>query len=104
MHKGQVIKRVVKESGISITQLAAKLGKSRQWLYNVFDSDQVSFDAILEIGKVLHYDFSSDFKQLKKYVISEPSNIAEEESVNYWKQKYIDLLEEYNKLLKSIKR
>ena len=104
MHKGQVIEKAVKESSITRTQLAKKLGKSRQWLYNVFESSQVSMDVILEIGKAIHYDFSKDFKQLKNYSVKTNLSVAEEDNVDYWKQKYILLLEEYNQLLKNKKK
>jgi plasmid maintenance system antidote protein VapI len=104
MHKGQVIQKAVKESGISITQLAKKLKKSRQSVYNIFDSQQVPLDMIIEIGKAIHYDFSKDFKQLKSYSSQSDATIAEDSNVEYWKQKYITLLEEYNQLLKSKKK
>jgi transcriptional regulator with XRE-family HTH domain len=104
MHKGQVIQKAVKESGVSITQLAKKLGKSRQWLYNVFESTQVSVDTIFAIGKAIHYDFSKDFKQLKNYSTKTNLSIAEDDNADYWKQKYISLLEEYNQLLKNKKK
>jgi hypothetical protein len=104
MHKGQVIKEAVKESGVNITQLAIKLGKSRQWVYNVFGSPQVSVDAILEIGKAIHHDFSIDFKQLKTYNTQTDPGILEEDNLEYWKQKYILLLEEYNQLLKKFNK
>ena len=104
MHKGQVIQKAVKESGITITQLAKKLKKSRQSIYNIFDNPQVPLDIIMEIGKAIHYDFSKDFKQLKSYSSQSDSTMAEEGKVEYWKQKYISLLEEYNQLLKGKKK
>lgn len=104
MHKGQVIQKAVKESGVAITQLAKKLGKSRQWIYNIFESSQVSVDVIIEVGKAIHHDFSNDFKQLKKYVQPGENNKVEEDNVEYWREKYIKLLEEYNQLLKKKKK
>ena len=101
MHKGQVIEKAVRETGISITQLAKKVNKSRQWVYNVFNSQQVPLDVVLEIGKAIHYDFSKDFKQLKTYATANDLNVLEENNTDYWKQKYIQLLEEYNQLLKK---
>ena len=104
MHKGQVIQKAVKESGISITQLAKKLKKSRQSIYNIFESQNISIDLILAIGNIIHYDFSKDFKQLKTYSTRTDPMIAEEDNAEYWKQKYIALLEEYNQLLKNKKK
>ena len=104
MHKGQVIQKAVKQSGISITQLAKKIRKSRQSIYNIFESQNVPIDLILAIGKAIHYDFSKDFKQLKTYSTKVDPMVAEEDNVEYWKQKYISLLEEYNQLLKAKKK
>ncbi len=104
MHKGQVIEKAVKQSGISITQLAKKLRKSRQSVYNIFETQNVPWDLILDIGKAIHYDFSKDFKQLKTYSTKTDPVIAEEDNAEYWKQKYILLLEEYNQLLKNKKK
>jgi transcriptional regulator with XRE-family HTH domain len=104
MHKGQVIQKAVKESGISITQLAKKIRKSRQSIYNIFESQNVSIDLILSIGNAIHYDFSKDFKQLKTYSTKTDPMMAEEDNAEYWKQKYIALLEEYNQLLKNKKK
>lgn len=104
MHQGQTIHRVVKLSGISITQLAKKIKKSRQSVYNIFDSPNVPNDLIIEIGKAIHYDFSRDFKQLRNYSTDSDVSVAEEKKAEYWKQKYISLLEEYNQLLKNKKK
>jgi len=104
MHKGQVIEKAVKESGISITQLAKKIKKSRQSVYNIFETQNVPLDLIIEIGKAIHYDFSKDIKQLKVYSTKTDTVIAEEDNAEYWKQKYISLLEEYNQLLKAKKK
>jgi predicted transcriptional regulator len=104
MHKGQIIEKAVKESGISITQLAKKIKKSRQSVYNIFESQNVPIDLILSIGKAIHYDFSKDIKQLKAYSTKTDLTVVEEGNVEYWKQKYITLLEEYNQLLKAKKK
>jgi hypothetical protein len=104
MHKGQLIEKAVKQSGISITQLAKKIKKSRQSVYNIFESQNVPVDLILSIGKAIHYDFSKDFKQLKTYSTKTELTIVEEDNAEYWKQKYIALLEEYNQLLKTKKK
>jgi hypothetical protein len=101
MRKGKVIEKAVRSSGVSITLLAKKLKKSRQWVYHIFESDQVSSDVIADIGKAIHYDFSKDFKNIHFYSTQENISIVQEDTVDYWKEKYIDLLEEYNELLKK---
>ena len=63
----------------------------------------LSIDYILEIGKIIHYDFSEDLKDLKKFKESaEHFGInSNSEDTEYWKNKYLNLLEKYNLLLES---
>lgn len=107
-HKGEVIENAVRESGYSITRLADKLGKSRRWVYQIFEKPNVSMEYILLIGRAIHHDFSNDIKGLKEYRQStqadtwhDPSGefFTDGEKAEYWKNKYLILLEEYNKLL-----
>ena len=107
-HKGEIIEKAIRQSGYSITKLAKKLGKSTRWMYYMFESSNVSIDYILKIGEILHHDFSNDIKELKKYkmlheiqAIKESETIykSEQEESEYWKNKYLALLEKHNQLL-----
>jgi predicted transcriptional regulator len=109
-HKGELIEKAVRESGFSITKLADKIGKSRRWVYQIFDKPNVSVDVILEIGRIIHHDFTSEIKELKAYKQSvtiqrwedpEGEFFTEAEKSEYWKNKYLLLLEKYNELLLS---
>lgn len=102
IHRGEIVERVVRNSGIPLTRIVAKMNKSRRWIYNVFETSDLSLDLILEFGKILHYDFSQDIPQLVngKSVVSDVSSTYDAENVDYWKNKYYLLLEEYNELLK----
>ncbi len=107
-HKGEILEKAVRESGMPLTKLTKKLSKSRRWIYNAFENPNVSIDYILEIGKIIHHDFSEDIAELKKYrtmaafmylenVTETDSN--EKQGQDYWKNKYLKLLEKYNQLL-----
>lgn len=103
-HEGQIIKKAIAENGLPITVLTKKLGKSRGWFYNIFNSASVSIDKIIQIGTAINYDFSSDISKLKKNysTVEEPREkyvSAKEEKL--WKEKYLTLLEEHNKVLKE---
>lgn len=102
MHKGKIIEKAVRSNGVSITNLAKKMNRSRQWIYHIFESNQVSTDIIIEIGKAIHHDFSNDISSISNILKTKPTTNAasDNEGVEYWKQKYILLLEEYNNLLK----
>jgi hypothetical protein len=97
-HRGEVIEKAVRESNIPISRIAKQLKKSRQFVYNIFETPNVPLDLILEIGKIINYDFSSDIKLLRSKTIKENKK-NEEETLEYWKNKYIRLLENYNELL-----
>ncbi len=106
-HKGEIIEKAVRESGHSITKLAQKMGKSRRWVYQIFDSAVVPIDYIMEIGKIIHYDFSQDIKLYsppgRNNQFANESRVFEsatEESI-YWKEMYYELLEKYNVLLEE---
>ena len=101
-HRGEIIKEAVYKSGYPITELAKRMGKSRRWVYLLFENTTVSIDIMLQIGKIIHYDFSEKLNTPSLYLfnINEPSNsfITNED---YWKNKYLNLLEEYNELNKK---
>ena len=107
-HKGEIIEKAVRESGISITRLSIKMGRSRRWVYQIFEKRNVPMDYVLEIGKVIHHDFSKDIKILKEYKASvkvqtwddvEGEFFNDSEKAEYWKNKYLMLLEKYNGVL-----
>jgi hypothetical protein len=65
-------------------------------------------DYILEIGEIIHYDFSDEIKELKKYKTgvknqeqkeSTPIYKSKQETPEYWKNKYLELLEKHNQVL-----
>ena len=62
--RGEIVRKVVKDSGMPVSRLAEKIHISRSQLHIDFGNPQMPFDRILAIGKVLGYDFSRDFKEL----------------------------------------
>jgi predicted transcriptional regulator len=103
-HRGEIIKKAIYKSGIPITELAKRLGKSRRWMYLIYNDSTVSLDLVLQIGKLIHHDFSDSIKELPTSLkVNESPTAYEKEgiSADYWKDKYLKLLEEYNLLLKK---
>jgi hypothetical protein len=45
-HKGEIIEKAVRESGMHISKVARLLGKSRRWMYHTFESNNISIDVI----------------------------------------------------------
>lgn len=105
IHQGEHIRQVIKDSGVSITSLCKKLQKSRRWLYDILQQPQVSVDVLIQLGAALHYNLIADFPQYVKYqhhltpFSSEPT--LKEGDVNYWREKYFTILEQYSNLLEE---
>ncbi len=107
IHRGEIVEKVVRSSGISLTKVASKMGKSRRWLYNAFETSDLSLDYILEFGKILHYDFSEEIPQITSRGSSnfaEPAVIYGDNTIAYWKDRYYSLLEEHSALLKEFSK
>lgn len=111
-HKGEIVEKAVRESGHSITKLAEKMGKSRRWVYQIFDSANVPIDYIMEIGRIIHHDFSEEIRGIKIYTGSNYYSAAHEDrtkfsspqkEIEYWKHKFFSLEEKYNELLSKRK-
>lgn len=105
MHRGQLLKKVVKSSGVSITALIKKVNYSRTSYYNHIDNKDLPLDIIAQYGKALGYDFSKNFpeiKELNNFIDKIPLTIEQATTeINYWKQRYYDLLEKYNELMEQ---
>ncbi len=104
-HRGEIVEQVVRESGFSLTKLAQRMGKSRKWLYDAFENPNLSIEFILEIGKIIHHDFSSTFLFPLPQIISEDlaySKRSHQDEIAYWKDKYIQVLEENKRLLERL--
>ena len=64
-HKGQIVEKIVRRSGYSITKLAKKLQISRNTLYNRFANPNLGYSFIMDVGSIIHYDFTIDFPEIK---------------------------------------
>jgi CRISPR/Cas system-associated exonuclease Cas4 (RecB family) len=104
-HRGEIIRSAVYKSGYSITDIAKRIGKSRRWMYLMFENSNVPLDSVIKIGKIIHYDFSEEIKEIRLIFNGvndlQDNNLKENLNTDYWKDKYLKLLEEYNALLKK---
>jgi len=72
------------------------VGETARTIYNKFDERNIPLDELLEIGKIISYDFSKEIPELKK-LLQEPS--VEYFTADSVKDRYIKLLEDHNRLL-----
>jgi hypothetical protein len=57
----------------------------------------LSIEHVLEIGRIIHHDFTQDIPELRRNYQQTDTSVGVEEVK--WKDKYITLLEEHQKLL-----
>ena len=106
---GEIVELAVRRQNVNISELSKRLNVNRRTLYNWFKQRKLHTDVILEIGKAIHYDFSIDFEgELQPLNFAEGINVnsrdlssAHSESVYYWMEKYITLLEDYKRLVRK---
>lgn len=60
IHIGSLIKNFVKEKHINSAELARKIGKTRQNIYDLYKRDDVEVKLLLAISEALNHDFIND--------------------------------------------
>lgn len=110
-HRGEIVEHAVRQSGMAISEVARRLGKSRRHLYNLFDEPNVSLDVILQVGEIIHHNFEHEIPVLESKKTNQetnevqfPYNKQNEGSIAFWKDKYLRLLEKYNLLLEQVQK
>jgi len=90
-HVGQQIKAVVELKGITVTEFAKRINKSRENVYSIFNRKTIDTGLLSKISEVLAFDF---FKPLSKstYELEKVVQALREEN---------GLLKEYTTLLKN---
>lgn len=104
---GEILERVVRRNRMGISELSRKLNVSRRTIYNWFGQDRLHQEIIWQIGHSLGQDLSISFPDVfpKSNSKAEHNVEASEKpagnsnSVYFWMNKYIHLLEKYNSML-----
>ena len=108
-HRGEIVDKVVRQSGFALNKLAKRLKISRNTLYNRFKDPELKDDFILDVGDIINYDFKRHFPDLKREdgeddedrFIGGNQVYLDKETVKMLElgKKYMVLLERYNDLL-----
>jgi hypothetical protein len=81
---------------------------NRRSVYNYFQNKYLKYDIIYKIGLLIRHDFSKEFPDMftsEQFELTNKQSRAfqvaavEQETVDYWQEKYIRLLENYNEAL-----
>lgn len=109
LHHGQIVERVIRRNGYSISELSRLTHVNRRSVYNWFNQQHLKPEIIFRIGCALKHDFSIEFPHLFSKedfkIIYEGTDVEKSgeplgrSGTDNWKDKYIHLLEQYNNLL-----
>jgi len=111
MHRGQIVEEAIRKSGVSVTNMAQKLGISRRTLYQWFNYHDLPLVKVERIGQVINHDFSDELTELSTFVneheIKYGSAMAPEyKKVLLERDKYLrmyhDLVDKHTKALEKI--
>nr|WP_233268874.1 helix-turn-helix transcriptional regulator [Mucilaginibacter sp. JXJ CY 39] len=107
-HYGHIVEKVIRRNGYSISELARLTNVNRRSVYNWFNQKNLRSEIIYRIGCALNHDFSIEFPSMfspnefnngLRLVKPNVEVKIENNNQNYWKDKYINLMEKYNDLL-----
>lgn len=66
IHLGQLIQTFVKENNINSADLARKVGKTRQNIYDLYKRDDIEVKLFLAISDALQHDFMDELRPSHK--------------------------------------
>jgi hypothetical protein len=109
-HHGRVIELTIRKKGLNITEVPRLSNVNRRTVYNWFNQKYVKPDIMYQLGQTIKHDFSAelpdlfskgDFKDHPRATQMGGGGLQPEESPGnqIWKDRYLTLLENYNKLL-----
>jgi uncharacterized protein YjcR len=111
INRGEIVRLAVVKSGMPKTRIAQRLGVHRNTIDNWFTRPDLEIEKILEIGKVIGYDFSEEINEMNKdiKVLKEPISAYNkltrcEQELHRYMSQVIDLLEENTRLKAEIIR
>jgi len=109
LNRGQVLATAVEASGLGKEEVANKAGYSRSAYYKHIENPNLDYHILIIYGKAIKYDFTEEFPDMPKYLLEEPEEAygkpkTLEEAIKImelWKNKYLELLEKYNRLIEA---
>ncbi|MBU3658419.1 MAG: helix-turn-helix transcriptional regulator [Flavobacteriales bacterium] len=91
IHIGQQIKVVLETRGITVTEFAKRINKSRENIYSIFTRKTIDTGLLTKISEVLEFDF---FKPLSKSYGEIETELQQVREQN-------EILKEYTSFLKN---
>lgn len=91
-------------------EVALRAGYSRSAYYKHIDNPMLDYHILIAYGRALKHDFTEEFPEMPKYELQDPNMPYGQQPANmeealrekdYWKDKYLELLEKYNRLIEE---
>lgn len=109
IHRGQALATAVEMTRLSKEEVASKAGYSRSAYYKHIENPQLEYHILIAYGRAIGHDFTEEFPDMPKYDLEEPEekyappqSLAEAtKQAEHWKNKYLELLERYNRLIEE---
>jgi hypothetical protein len=110
LHQGEIVELAIRRNSINISEISRRMNVNRRSIYNWFRRDSLKIETICEIGYIINYDFSQDFPNefakdgfaIVERFMNEKNGITDPvNSVHFWMNKYITLLEIHNDMLSA---
>lgn len=109
LNHGAILEIAIRRKSISISEISRRMHVNRRSIYNWFRQESLKIELFCEIGYIIGYDFSQDFPEefeVNGFSIMENlihtgkiQNNETQNSIHFWMNKYILLLEKYNELI-----
>lgn len=101
-HIGQIVEKTIRTRGVNLSELAEGLNTSRNSLYNYFKKRDLATHIVSKIGQAIDYDFSADLPELLlEHEVGHRPSLQALYIDSKYKDKYLELLLNYNALLES---
>jgi hypothetical protein len=109
IHRGHILKNAAEATRFKKEDVAAKAGYTRSSYYKHIQDAELPYHILASYGKALKFDFTDELPEMPKYLIEETDTLYDKgmtiedllKQIEYWKDKYIDLLEKYNRLIEE---
>jgi hypothetical protein len=109
-HRGRILAITVESTGLNKEDVAIRAGYSRSAYYKHVENANLDYHILMAYGKAIKHDFTAEFPDMPKYMLydiddSRDDAMTREEAIRQrdsWKDKYLDLLEKYNKVIEEL--
>jgi hypothetical protein len=102
-HMGETLEMIIRRRGWNISELAKNIGADRRSFYYWFKQPEIKESVLQRISEVVDYDLSRDFPSFSTTSadLQKFTQLVQPATKTYWKDKYVDLLEQYSELLSN---